>query len=264
MAAAMFFTKETAVAGGVVLPAAITLSRYRKRRLSLIFLVSLLLPIVAAGGWILLKLKFGSLFPGAIGTGHYDLKLNPIQLGRQVIVTLAFPITPLPTSFIAFEVLRQLWITAALGSVILFVRLLVREYRRKREIALPLLVIGASLAPMILVHSSENYATMIAPFAVSIVLLFGIAKMPRLTLAYGLMLYAASFVNAIIYISGADIRLLGLQHLPYSIYGKEYQFFPICRIGTTAHVAWDETAVNDLPFPPGVPPGVKGRIICIR
>ena len=132
------------------------------------------------------------------------------------------------------------------------------------ENCLPLLIVGASLAPMILIHASELYATMIAPFAVSMVLLFGLVKMPRLTLAYGLMLYAASLGNALIYSFGPDFSLLGLQKLAYSIYGKQHQFFPICPIGTTAHVGWDENAANDLPFPPGTPPSVKGKIICIQ
>jgi hypothetical protein len=263
-AAAMFFTKETAVAAAVVIPAATTLMRLKAGRLSPIFLFSLLLPIIAATSWILLKLKFLSLGPRAIGAGRYDVKANPIEWFQNVLVTLAFPITPLPTSFIGFDALRQVWIVVALGSVILFMGLLLRETRRQPRIVLPLLIVGASLAPMILIHASELYATMIAPLAVSMVLLFGLVQMPRLTLAYGLMLYAASLGNALIYSFGPDFSLLGRQKLAYSIYGAEYQFFPMCPIRTTAHVAWDENAANDLPFPPGVPPGVKGRIICIR
>jgi hypothetical protein len=263
-AAVMFFTKETAVAAAVVIPAATTLIRLKARRLSPIFLFSLLLPFIAATSWIILKLKFLSLGTGGIGVRRYDVKANPIEWFQHVLVTLAFPITPLPTSFIGFDALRQLWIVVALGSVILFMGLLLRETRRQPRIVLPLLIVGASLAPMILIHASELYATMIAPFAASMVLLLGLVKMPRLTLAYGLMLYAASVGNALIYSFGPDFSLLGLQKLAYSIYGREYQFFPICPIGTTAHVAWDENAANDLPFPPGLPPGVKGRIICIR
>ena len=81
-------------------------------------------------------------------------------------------------------------------------------------------------------------------FAVSIVLLFGISKMRWLSLAYGLLLYAASLGNGIIYSLGPEFNPLGLKHLPYSIYGKEYQVDPICPIGTTAHVAWDGTAIT--------------------
>jgi hypothetical protein len=263
-AAVMFFTKETAVAAAVVIPAATTLIRLKTKRVSPIFLFSLLLPIIAAIGWIFLKLKFLSLGPSAIGEGRYDLKVKPLEWFQQFVVTLAFPITPLPTSFVGFDVLRQLWIVVALGSVILFMAFLLRETRRQPRIVLPFLIIGASLAPMILIHASELYATMIAPFAVSIVLLFGLVKRPRLTLAYGLMLYAASVGNALIYSFGPDFNLLGLQKLAYSIYGKGHQFFPMCPIGMTAHVAWDENAANDLPFPPGTPPVVKGKIICIE
>jgi hypothetical protein len=98
---------------------------------------------------------------------------------------------------------------------------------------------------------------MIAPFAVSIVLLYGLSKSRWLSLAYGLILYVASLGNGIIFWLGPNFNLLGLGHLQYSIYSEEYQVDPICPIGTTAHVAWDETPVNDLPE-------VKNRVICVR
>ena len=113
---------------------------------------------------------------------------------------------------------------------------------------------------MILIRTDELYPTMIAPFSVSIVLLFGVSRMRWLSLGYGLLLYAASFGNAIIYCLGADFNLLGLQHLQYSIYTREYQINPTCPVGTTAHVGWDGTAAGDIP---GVP-GVRGRITCIQ
>jgi hypothetical protein len=101
---------------------------------------------------------------------------------------------------------------------------------------------------------------MIAPFAVSILILFGVSKAPRLTLAYGLLLYSASLTNSIVYCLGPDFNIFGLRHLPYSIYGKGYQFYPICPIGTTAHVGWDETVASDVLYHHGV----KGRITCTR
>jgi hypothetical protein len=80
---------------------------------------------------------------------------------------------------------------------------------------------------------------MIAPFAVAIVLLFGLPRMRSLSLSYALLLYAASVANGVIYCLGSDYNLLGLIHLEYSIYGKSYQIDPICSIATTAHIAWD-------------------------
>jgi len=260
MAAAMFFAKETAVAAGIVLPAVTALIRLRARRLSPIFLFSLLLPVAAASFWFLLKLKFPSVVPTPTGGGRYDLTLNPIAWGENLIVTLAFPLTPLPTSFIGFELLRPLWVTIALGSVTLFMGLLLRETLYQPRIVLPLLVVAASLAPMIFVRSSELYATMIAPFVVAIMILFGLSRMRRLTIVYGLVLYASSLVNGIIYMLGSDFTLLGLPHLQYSIYTKEYQYYPICPIGTTAHVEWDGTAAIDVPLYSDV----KGAVICIQ
>jgi len=246
MAAALFFTKETAVAAAIVLPAATALIRLKARRLSPIFLFSLLLPIAAGACWMLLKLAF-STSQFVTGDTRYSLRLNPLTWGQNFITTLAFPVTPLPSSFIGFDLLRQLWVVVALGSVILFILILLRESLRQPKIVLPLLVVAACCAPMILVRASELYSSMITPFAVSIMLLFGISKMRWLSLAYGLLLYAASLANGIICYLGADFNLLGLQHLPYSVYGKEYQYDPTCPIGTTAHVAWEgAAAASDL------------------
>jgi hypothetical protein len=260
MAAALFFTKETGVAAAIVLPAATALLRFKARRLSPIFLVSLILPIGAAIGWVWLRFKFLSLLLPDREGFRYALNLNPITWAKNFIITLAFPITPLPSSFIAFELLRPLWVAVALGSVILFLGLLLRESRRQPPIVLPLLVVAASCMPMILVRTDELYPSMIGSFAVSIILLFDISKMRSLGLGYGLLLYAASFTNGIVYCLGTDFNLLNLQHLEYSIYREIYQTDPTCPIATTAHVAWDGTASSNI-F--GVP-GVKGRIICVR
>jgi hypothetical protein len=243
MAAALFFTKETAIAAAVLLPAATALIRFRTRRLSLIFLYSLLLPIGAAGGWLLIKLQLPLSRYHYVG--RYSLKLDPITWGENFIITLAFPVTPLPSSFIAFDLLRHLWVVVALGSVTLFIGLLLRESLRQPKIVLPLLVIAACCAPMILIHPSELYSTIIAPFAVSIVLLFGVSKMRWPSMAYGLLLYTASVGNSIVYCLDADFSLLGLQRFPYSIYyGYGNRRDLTCPIGTTAHVGWDGTAIT--------------------
>ena len=258
IAAALFFTKETAVAGAVILPSASALIRLRTRRLSPMYLLSLLLPIGAACGWILLKLKYPNLIPTE--AGRYGLRLNPGVWGENLIMTLAFPVTPLPSSFISFEVLRPVWVVVALGSVALFVRMILRDSLRRPRVIFPLVIVGASCAPMILVRVSELYPSMITPFAVSSALLLGFSEMRRLGLIYGVLLYAASLGNGIIYSLGGDYNPLGLKRLQYSIYTKEYQFYPICPIGTTAHVGWDPTIASDVLYVPGV----KGAITCAR
>jgi hypothetical protein len=263
LAAALFFTKETAVAAAIVIPAATALIRYKARRLSLPFLCSLLLPVAAASSWILLKLRFPSMLPaevGGPGVGRYGLKLDPISWLQQFTATWAFAITPLPTSFMAFELLQRIWVAVALAFVVVFITLLLHASRREPRIILPLLVFAVSCAPMTLVHSSELYSSMVAPFAVAILLLFGISRMRRLSLTYGLLLYTASLTNGVIYGLGVDFNLLGLEHLSYSIYGKGYQFYPICPIATTAEVAWDGAADRVVPWHPEL----KGRITCLR
>ena len=250
LAAALFFTKETAVAAAVVLPAATALTRFKERQLSHIFLLSLLIPVGAAGSWILIKLQFPFstyITPGGALATRYTPKLDPISWGQNFILSLAFPVTPLPSSLLGFQILRPLWVAVALGSVALFTGLLLRESVRKPKIVLPLLVIAASCAPMVLIHENELYSSMLAPFAVATVLLFGIRKFFRPSLAYGLMLYSAAFANGIVYSLGPDFDLLGLQRVPYSIYSKYYQHDPTCPISTTAHIGWDGTAFICMP-----------------
>ena len=255
MAAALFFTKELAVAAAVLLPAATAFIRLNTNRFSRIFLISLLFPIGAASVWLFIKLQL-PLVQGLYSGGRYSVKFDPITWGENLIMTLAFPVTPLPTSFLTFRLLRPLWIIAALASVTLFVGLLLRESLRQPKIVLPVLVVAGSCAPMILIHSSEVYSTMIAPFAVSIVLLCGASKMRWPSLAYGLLLYTASLGNGVVYSLSGDFHPFGLQRLRYSIYIKEYQQDPTCPIGRTAHVAispekriiasndWWETAIT--------------------
>jgi hypothetical protein len=145
-------------------------------------------------------------------------------------------VTPLPTSFISFAMLRPIWVVAALGSVTVFIILLVRECIRRPDIVLPLLVVAACCTPMILIHSSELYSTMIAPFVISILLLVGVPKFPGFSLIYGLLLYSASLGNGIVYLWVTDFSSHGLQRLPYSIYSESHQQDPTCPIGKTVHV----------------------------
>jgi hypothetical protein len=245
LTAALFFAKETGVAAAVILPTATALIRLKTRRLSRIFLLSLLIPIGAAGILILIKLQHP--LSAYMNSSRYSPKLDPITWGKNFIITLAMPVTPLPSSLLGFELLRPLWVVVALGSVTVFIGLLLRESVRRVKTVLPLLVIAASCAPMVLIHASELYATMIAPFAVAIVLLFGMSKISWPSLAYGLLLYSASVGNGIVYSLGPDFNLLGLQRLQYSIYSKYHQQDPTCPIRTTAHIAWDGTAFICMP-----------------
>ena len=260
MAAALFFTKETGVAAAIVIPAATALMRFKTRRFSPIFLFSLLLPIAAACAFVWLSWKFQSLLVPNEESARYGLQLSPIAWAKNFIITGAYPLTPLPSSLLGFEILRPLWVGVALGSVMLFMALLLHRSRRQPTIILPLLVVVLSCAPMILIRTDELYPSMIAPFVLAIVLHFGFSRVRLLSLGYGLLLYMASLANGVIYCLGSDFELLGLQHHDYSIYDKSYQVDPICPIATTTHVAWDETDPSAIY---GVP-GLHGRIICVR
>jgi hypothetical protein len=263
IAAALFFTKETAVAAAALIPVAMLWMRYKARRVSPVFCCSLLVPIAAGIGWMAIKLRFPYMLPtelGGVGIGRYGLKLDPLIWVQHFITTVTFPITPLPTSFLAFAVLKPIWVVVGLGFVVFLTALLLRASLRQPRIVFPLLVVAVSCLPMTVVHSSELYSSMIAPFAVTILLLFDITKTRWLSCVYAFLLYAASLTNGIIYGLGGDFNLFGLQHLQYSIYSSGYQFDPICPIGTTDHIGWDGTVDSTVLYHPGL----KGRIICNR
>ena len=98
LAAALFFAKETAVTAAVLLPIATALIRFKSQRLSSIFLFSLLFPLGAIIAWILIKMQLPMstyLTSGA----RYSPKLNPITWAENFIITIAFPVTPLPSTF---------------------------------------------------------------------------------------------------------------------------------------------------------------------
>jgi hypothetical protein len=240
IAAVLFFTKETAVAAAVLLPAATTLVRLKAGRgLSYLFLSSLLLPIGAACIWILIKLPFVSSYTNS--GWRYSLTLSPITWVENFIMTLAFPVTPLPSSLIGFGVLRYVWIATSLMFVTVLLICIYSISKRNPNIIFPFLVVGGSCAPMILIHSSELYASMIGPFTVSGVLLFALSKMPLPSFIYGVLLYVGSLGNGIVYSLGPDANLLGFQHFQYSIYSKYYQHDPTCPIASTASIAWRGT-----------------------
>jgi hypothetical protein len=262
ISAMLFFTKETGAAAAIVIPATAALLRFKARRLSPIFLFSMLLPIGAAVTWVWLRLRFEALVLPDNEGARYALTLSPLTWTKNLIVTLAMPVTPLPSSFLAFDSLRSVWIVIALISVILFVGFLLRAAHRRPKIIVGLLVVVASCAPMILTRADELYPSMIGPFAVAAVFIWGFSEARSLSLAYGILLYAASFGNAVVYCLGPDFTLFGLKHLEYSIYGKSYQFDPICNIATTAHVGWDGSATHHIPY--AYRPDITGTITCIR
>jgi hypothetical protein len=91
LAAALFFTKETAVATATLFPvASARVMRLKITRFSRLFLFPLLLHVAAGTGWILLKLEFPLIMLS--DGGRYGLKLDPVTWIKNFIVTLAFPL----------------------------------------------------------------------------------------------------------------------------------------------------------------------------
>jgi hypothetical protein len=90
-AAALFFAKETGIAAAIVIPAATALIRFKAKQLSPLFLISLLLPIGAACGWIWLRLQFLSLLLPDKEAARYSLGLSPVTWAKNFVITLYRP-----------------------------------------------------------------------------------------------------------------------------------------------------------------------------
>src|SRR5260370_4644645 len=121
---------------------------------------------------------------------------------------------------------------------------LLHQFLTGPRIILPLLVVAAlrshdtSLFFGTLLHNDSSICGVNPDF-------FRRLEGSRLTLAYCLLLYGTFLTNSIVYCLRPDFNIFGL---PYSIYGKGYQFYPICPIGTTAHEGWDESVAQRCPL----------------
>jgi hypothetical protein len=107
---------------------------------------------------------------------------------------------------------------------------------------------------MILIHASELYSSMIAPFAASIVLLFGLSKMRRLLvlpLDYCFTLPHLKTASTSVWAPILTSSACNTFTIPSFHLHKEFQSGPICPV-RTAHIGWDGTDVRDPPGEPGV------------
>ncbi len=249
----LLFTKELALAAAVVIPCVAAVIVWRRRAVDRIYVLSAILLAASLALWAYLKLSFGSLLPGA--EGHYSISLSVSKTFTDIAALAGFPLTPLPTSLLSFEAARVIWSGAALVMIVVFVTAVGRHAlrapadSRMRLGLLGVVLIGGSL-PIIAVHSSELYATMIGGYLVALLIGTGTTNSLVRT-GYAAALLACSYINAGVYHRAELLPAWTGERVEYSLYeGKDGRFSrgvvkpPICTISGTYSVSWVDDRVQ--------------------
>jgi hypothetical protein len=243
LAAILLYTKELAITASCILPAIGAWLAWARRRASAGQVASGLLFVAALGLWVYLKLAFKSMMPEA--SGHYNLSPGLADIARNTVATLAFGVTPLPTSLLSVARLATIWTACGVAAAMVLlwaVILLPWRVAAVRWLACAVLV---GCIPMFYVHASELYASMLAPLFVALVV--GQLALPRVVaLGYCVLLAACSYVNAWVYFHADRLHALGVERTPYSVYwgpnGVAFEKKPgelACSILRTTRVTWD-------------------------
>jgi hypothetical protein len=243
LAAVLLYTKELAITASCILPAIGAWLAWRRRRAGAGYLASGLLFVAALGLWVYLKLTFKSMMPEA--SGHYNLSPGLGDIARNTIATLAFGVTPLPTSLLSLARLATLWTACGVAATLVLLWAAIRLPWRTPAVRWLACAVVVGCIPMFYVHASELYASMLAPLFVALVI--GQLAPPRVAaFGYCVLLAACSYVNAWVYFHADRLHALGIERTPYSVYwgpnGVAFEKKPgelACPILRTTGVAWD-------------------------
>ncbi len=246
----LLFSKELALAAALLIPFMTAIFVWRKKAIDRVYLASASAFLLAVPTWMYLKLYFGSLMPGA--TGHYNVTPSASKIGTNVLSLIGFPITPIPTSFLSFSQLKPLWMIMAVAMIFVFVlvawRLAKKPDNRSSFLLLGTILVGAC-APIIVVHSSELYASMIGGYLTAM-LISATSWKSSVKFAYAAALLMCSYVNAWIYYNAESIPDWMGGRVEYSLYnGPDGRFHlgklkkPICPIFGTHSVSWIDNQV---------------------
>lgn len=247
LAGLLLFSKELALAGACTLVLAASALLLWRRQAGRYWLASLLCFAACAGGWVYLKLSYKSLLPSS--DGHYNYALSVGKLAINGVTLIGFPLTPLPSSWLSFAGLKFVWMAAAVAFVLLLVVQVARAgaVRNRAFLALAL-VLAMTSAPMIIVHSSELYASMLAGYLVGALVFASAPAFPVLARVYLVLLLACSYVNAFTYYRAPDdVPGLGrFERVRYSLYNGPDGLYMDgvarprhCPLRGTVAVAWE-------------------------
>jgi hypothetical protein len=240
----LLFTKELAIGAACILPAIGLWLYFRQRRFKIGYCASAVLFALSLAGWVALKIAFRSQMPEA--SGHYNLSPSLVDIARNSVASLAFGVTPLPTSLLSIARLSVLWTVCGSAAALAVLWAGSRMGWRTAAVRWWGLAMLGSCAPMFYVHASELYASMLGTLLVGIVVAeFRFSRWA--TFAYAAALLTCSYINAFVYYHGAELARAGVERALYSVYfGPNGQSFPKhagdldCPVGRTANVSFDD------------------------
>jgi hypothetical protein len=256
-ACVLLFSKELALAAAVFIPFITAILVWRRRGFRApLYLASLVLVACALIAWVYLKLSFRSFLPES--EGHYGFSPSPEKFATNLISLVGFPITPLPTSLLSFKDLAVAWQGAAGASLAILGLTLWKLARRPNQVrgklGLLILLLGGCSAPIVIIHSSELYATLLTSYLVGL-MACAWSDRPWLVLAYSLALLGCSYANALIYFHAEDAPWKDIPRVEYSLYeghdGRHYQGrlqTAFCPIRGTHEVRWACGKLQCLPY----------------
>ncbi len=238
----LLFTKELAIGAACVLPAVGLWHYLRNRRIKAGYAASAVLFAVLLAAWVALKLAFKSQMPEA--SGHYNLSPSLTDIARNVVASLAFGVTPLPSSFLSIASLAKVWTVCGSIAALLAIWACTRLQWRSAAIKWWAFAMLGACSPMFYVHASELYASMIGTLLAGIVVTR--LRLPAWAAGvYGVALVACSYINAYVYYHGDELAQAGVTRTLYSVYyGPNGQSFPkhegdlACPVGRTVSVSF--------------------------
>src|SRR5690606_31254565 len=246
LAGLLLFSKELALAAVCTLVLAASVVLLWRRQAGRYWVGSLLCFAACAAGWLYFKLSYKSLLPSA--DGHYNYALSVGKLATNAVTLIGFPLTPLPSSWLSFSGLKLVWVGVAIAFVLLLLVQVVRTGAvRDRGFLTLALILAMSSAPMVIVHSSELYASMLAGYLVGTLVIVSLPAFPKLASVYVLLLLACSYVNAFTFYRepGEVPGLGGLERVRYSLYNGPDGLFMDgvrlprhCPVKDTVAVTW--------------------------
>ncbi len=238
----LLYTKELALAAALVLPAIAAFHQLRARRWSYYYVLSGVTLAVAVMAWIALKLVYRGMLPEA--DGRLNMTPGVLDVVRNTVATFAFPLVPLPSSFLSFSRLESAWVVCGVLATSYFFWSMRRLDWRATQVRWFVLAVLGSCFPMFYVHASELYASMVGSLFLTMLLLLTPENV-WLKRSYCALLLACSYANCAAYFNYDLIEGANLERKAYSVYfGPNGLYFgkqrvaAICPVRTTRSVAW--------------------------
>ena len=238
----ILFTKELAIPAALTLVSIAAWHQLRYRRANFSYFLSCGIFISGLLLWIAIKFRFGGMLPEA--GGHYNTTPSLLDIVRNTAAIFSFSLTPLPSSFLSFSLLANVWAATGVAMTLLFFVTL-RKLKWSAHAGYTVLAVLGACFPMFYIHASELYASMVSSFLIAMFILL-LAPREAIIWLYGIALLCCSYLNCFIYYQAESsfVAVLGARQ-SYSVYSGPNGLFnggiPVktfCAVRSAREVSW--------------------------